>query len=414
MDHAWCHDTERDAAVRAAEDGRTKPLPTLDEPIANPFTDASERSVPVSKTGEGQSGMRTERVTLEITQFKNSGYKSPSEWDWDFFLRGEALTDGVSVRVVDAHAEKVAESVAWEGARDAYRGRILRLTEERDKAIRERDALRAARITQSLTADRFASAVQEADTLRARVAELEAKLAPHANAGGGSNHAAQTASGGGVQSNQPLADGGRPREESAESATAESSPSLSRALPVAPADGADPTASGGGEPQCVSSASCGSTTGDSGRDWHLASSGREPVAWMCEWTDHAELYGSKTQAERAAAGDVVPQPLYHQPPQPRGWLTGEEREAVDHAREAWKARAEVFRNSHDPASESVCESNAAILLNLLAGSSPPEVVLPMCIYEHGGDFWRGWMSCESAFRKALAAAGVAVKEVGRE
>jgi len=33
-DHAWCHDIARDAAVRAAEDGRTEPLPTLEECIA--------------------------------------------------------------------------------------------------------------------------------------------------------------------------------------------------------------------------------------------------------------------------------------------------------------------------------------------------------------------------------------------
>jgi hypothetical protein len=51
MTHAWCRDIARDAAVRAAEDGRTGPLPTLEEAIASPFTDAAERSVPVSKTG---------------------------------------------------------------------------------------------------------------------------------------------------------------------------------------------------------------------------------------------------------------------------------------------------------------------------------------------------------------------------
>jgi hypothetical protein len=33
-DHAWCSDPPRDAAVRAAEDGRDRPLPTLKEAIA--------------------------------------------------------------------------------------------------------------------------------------------------------------------------------------------------------------------------------------------------------------------------------------------------------------------------------------------------------------------------------------------
>jgi len=32
--HAWCHDVARDAAVRAAEDSRDRPLPTLGECIA--------------------------------------------------------------------------------------------------------------------------------------------------------------------------------------------------------------------------------------------------------------------------------------------------------------------------------------------------------------------------------------------
>jgi hypothetical protein len=36
-DHAWCHDIARDAAVRAAEDNRTGPLPTLEEAIVLAF-----------------------------------------------------------------------------------------------------------------------------------------------------------------------------------------------------------------------------------------------------------------------------------------------------------------------------------------------------------------------------------------
>ena len=65
--HAWCKSPARDEAVREAEDGRDRPLPTLKECIAAPFAEAAERSPSMSKTGDGQSGMRTERVTLEIT-----------------------------------------------------------------------------------------------------------------------------------------------------------------------------------------------------------------------------------------------------------------------------------------------------------------------------------------------------------
>jgi len=176
MTHAWCSDPSRDAGVRAAEDGRDRPLPTLEEAIAAPFADAAERSSTVSETGEGQSGLRTERVTLEIT---HPSPNSLHKWQWDMIVRRYCE----SVRVVE------------EELSDAWAQRLARLTAERDAAIRERDALRAARITQALTADRFAAAVQEADTLRARVAELEAKLAPDAHAEGESNHAAPAASG---------------------------------------------------------------------------------------------------------------------------------------------------------------------------------------------------------------------------
>ena len=359
----WCRDPARDEAVRAAEDNRDRPLPTLEEAIAAPFACAVckgevydhrfKESCPrcggdaetwlghkvlsaiaidgfrkveeawsmIPKTSSPTSapeqenkgdGMRTERITLEVTH--GECYCLP-EWSWATILR---LHPGESVRVVDAHAERVAESVAWEGARDAYRGRILRLTEERDAAIRERNKLRA------------------------RVAELESRNVT-------------------------------PGEDSC----------------------AAPAASGGGAEQCVTPGSCGATTGDSCQDWQLTSSGGgKPVAWMCEWTDHTSLYLSKIYAESDAADDVVPQPLYLAPPQPRGWLTGEERKWIEYMK----------GNCVLPYAGMAC------MEAILARSTPPEVVL------------RSWTETNHANRvmsaeeviAAIAAAGVAVKEVGRE
>jgi hypothetical protein len=221
MTHAWCSDVTRDAAVRAAEDGRDRPLPTLGEcidgmfpksgsassgvehenkgvrmtksdrqaadyraeAIARPFADAAERSSTVSETGEGQSGMRTERVVLEVTHF---GPESAASWEWKYHIRPRHIFE--SVRVVELserHAEFVS-SATWQ-AETAER--------ERDAAIRERDAAKA-RLADYENDDDL---VRERSQLKARVAELEAaaKLASHANADGEANHAAEGVTGDG-------------------------------------------------------------------------------------------------------------------------------------------------------------------------------------------------------------------------
>lgn len=188
MTHAWCSDPARDAAVRAAEDCRDRPLPTLEQAIAAPFANASERSVPVSETGEGQSGMRTERVTLEVVHGAIASVNDQRWWDSRLWIEPQK---GESVRVVD------------EPLSDAWAQRLNRLTAELDAAIRERDQMKARLSRVLKSSDSMWSKIlvvgAERDKLRARVAELEAaaKLAPRANDDGGSNHAAQPASGGG-------------------------------------------------------------------------------------------------------------------------------------------------------------------------------------------------------------------------
>jgi hypothetical protein len=163
-DHAWCHDPARDAAVRAAEDNRTGPLPTLGEAIAAPFACTAcggfgmdhrckESCDDCEWTPQTSDGMRTERITLELTHDLDARLS-----DWIVEVVDESLGLMESVRVVEeAHFDDLAQ-----------------VAMERDAAIRERDTLRAERITQALTADRFAAAVQEADALQARVEELEA------------------------------------------------------------------------------------------------------------------------------------------------------------------------------------------------------------------------------------------------
>lgn len=133
---------ERDAAIRER-----------DEAIAEPFVEPAKCSPAVSETGETQSGLRTERVTLEVT------HSVPvASWDWTNIL--ETYRPGESVRVVDDQ-------------REAQRGIIDTLTRLNDAAIRERDESKQR-------ADRDAvKCIALADKvigLKARVASLESQL----------------------------------------------------------------------------------------------------------------------------------------------------------------------------------------------------------------------------------------------
>jgi hypothetical protein len=102
----------------------------------------------------------------------------------------------------------------------------------------------------------------------------------------------------------------------------------------------------------------------------------------------------RKEADRVAekwGGTVVP--LYRAPPQPRGWLTGEERDLI-----AWIVDGDAYT-----------EKAQSIAKGLLARSTPLEVVKPNEKHYHH-------ITCSSRdadWIAALAAAGVAVKEVGK-
>jgi hypothetical protein len=261
------------------------------EAIAGPFADAAERSSTVSKTGEGQSGMRTERITLEVTHGAALSAREWRMWRTIFDPRY-----GESVRVVEEpHFDDLAQ-----------------VAMQRDAAIREREVAlaRVAHLEDGNRAlkDAADAACDLLDESNARVAELEA-------------------------------------------------------------------ASGGGEGEPVA--------------WGVIDE-RQKVREQFEERDDAVSY-----ARAAIYGQIVEKqkltvvPLYRSPPQPRGWLTAEEREAVQ-----WAADA-AYDKQH-PAEDT--------LRNILARSSPPEVDLPISLSPID----------EELIRAALAAAGVAVKEGGRE
>ena len=433
MNHAWSSNPSRDAAVRVAEDGRDRPLPTLGECIDGMIP----KSVPASSAvdhenkgvGMAESGLRTERVTLEVT-YDNRISNNPHAWNWSGYAdayRVGGLLSGESVRVVEEEerqappttktattendyvppapvsrpaetrqtkAERIGggwwfpkydkpsappppppapprvhrgsgvfdangDEVPWEGV-------VAALTEERDAAIRERDTLRASAITQSLTADRFASAVQEADTLRARVAELESRNVTH----GEGSCAAQAASGGGVI--RDMTDSLRSNTADADEKHAALATLVEA---VCPGWALTQAASGGGEGEPV--------VDDSPFVWAVIQKGRDH-SWCFAFRRH------KDQAqEEFPPSEFVHVPLYRQPPQPRGWLTEEERDLI----------AGITDD------DEYTEEGQNIAKALLARSSPPEVVLPEMVIAYDD---------MDALKEALAAAGVAVKEAGRD
>jgi hypothetical protein len=460
MTHAWCHDIARDAAVRAAEDNRTRPLPTLGECIDGMFP----KSVSASSTADHENkgdGMRTERVTLEITRPAIANYPAPAkQFMWQHLLRNVVQGERESVRVVEdeetippapvsrpaetrqTKAERVGggwwfpkydkpsappppplapprvhrgsgvvdadgDEVPWEGV-------VAAITAERDAAIRERDALRAARITQSLTADRFAAAVAEADKLRARVDELESRTSTPgegwcaADAASGNSQASldgsQAASGGGESIGRKLAERlGRflDRLESGEI-------DMPNGLPTAE--------SGGGGWHCARTSPppigefklcrwvttvCGNrqvSYGEGARrpDGMWGSSNRVEKIPPEQWQDlPAGPSVGRERWEREAASGVGEHfaDASKMVEQPRGWLSGDERLALDAARTIIDGSGRT--------------NIGATIDDLLARSSPPEVVLPR-VYCHGGD---GEQLLDiKDVRAALAAAGVAVKE----
>jgi len=166
------------------------------------FAHAAERSSTVSKTGEGQSGLRTERVTLEVT------HGNPwriNTWEWAYILR---LGAGESVRVVSdeerqwdvaslrADVAKLENDKQFlverlrplndailaafddNGDRMSSLAALRVLIDQRDAAIREREELRKSWLRSEESGTRLLAqrnaALDDADGLRKRVAELEA------------------------------------------------------------------------------------------------------------------------------------------------------------------------------------------------------------------------------------------------
>ena len=394
--HAWCRDIERDEAVRAAEDGRSGPLPTLEEAIADPFTKtariretetAVEPAIPAADAqGGGVAGLRTERVTLEVTH-DVAGYPLAS-WDWRDILRCARYHRDVceSVRVV----EEVAIDAQW----------AERITDERDAAIRERDELRRALLVENDHALRIkderdaaeaanASWCKAAGIMNARVAELESQLESAPAASGNSSEILTSSPAASGAAGMDVAEIARLAFDAGWGSSRDGFNAECAFDHLAPKGS---TFEGkGGEPyeklkrdsvaKIMSEAASGAA-------------GTVPVAWGILRGGHFIVAtvnkSAATESCKDHGGTVVA--LYAAPQPAKGWLTEKDREWLTYLLQNFPVSSAVNEWIH----------------SLLARSTPPEVVLPR-VYCYGGD-GEPLVDLEDV-RAALAAAGVTVKEV---
>ena len=379
MSHSWCRDVERDEAVRAAEDGRPGPLPTLEEAISRAGQFAPPEAPQPPKCTERESGLRTERVTLEI---KHS--VPVAKWDWTNIL--ETYRPGESVRVVE----------------ETHFNDLANVAMERDAAIRELDKLRGE-ITSVLDRSEFAST--ELTRLRNRVADLESQLESVACRAATAETALESAPAASVVPSVVSEMTDIIRSNATEDAKHAALATLVEA--VCPGWRLAPAASGAAVDPVLREARL---RDESRTKAYVASlddasdaAGTEPDAWGVRrngLVDAVAYRSFRSSAERSAeqwGGTVVP--LYAAPQAAKGWLTAEEREVIKRVNE------HLFETSQ-------LEFTDIVTLDaLLARSSPPEVVLPR-VYCHGGD-GEPLVDLEDV-HAALAAAGVTVKEVGCE
>jgi hypothetical protein len=261
------------------------------------------------------------------------------------------LKPGESVRVVEL-SERHAEFVSSETLR------ADRAERERDAAIREREQLRDSyRHCREVNA----SVCDERDKLTARVAELQAQTS---TAGEGSC-AAPAASGGGEGEGTFFGAGGPFNFQYAE-------------------DSFFPPNVHGFLRQCVKIKEAppqprGWLTPEQRSVLELVASDAETSSVRPRWRNVSRVIRDIL----ASATDA----------QPRGWLSEEERELI-----AGIADDDEFT-----------EDGQNIAKALLARSSPPEVVLPTVF---STSLLGDRLLVEAQVKEALAAAGVAVKEVG--
>ena len=392
--HPWCSNLARDTAIRAAEDAAASerpPVPDhrdLPERVARleaaVFGVTESRSADARTDETSQGGLRTERVTLEVTQTAED-FVPLSEWGW----HGLRHWGASSVRVVPSSEAAIPDVSDQDGDRVAidWPGLAKVLQSERDAAIRERDAAlarvaaaeaRAAELEAALkilddgqpTAPSDLGIWGTANELSARCQELAARLV-----------AAST------------------RATAAEARVAELEKQQADAEPVAwrvTAD--DPPPAGQMVLGRWDLLICGNRTVSYGE---VVNTSPFPNVWWCAASRSERIPPTQWRPlppgpkEDRASWEVKPA-ADRAPPPPRGWLLPEERLALDAARTILDQGG---------------RTNVGVTIDaILSRNSPPRVRLPECPYESYDDGWNPWFAAIEAMQKALAAAGVEVGE----
>jgi hypothetical protein len=343
-DHAWCHDPDRDEAVRAAEDGRTGPLPTLEEAIAV-FSPSEE-------------GLRTERVTLEIVRGDGLHVR---QWPWHDILKAWGLgeeDEAESVRVVEDEPSSDADAEVLRHAFVASEIQRLKADAEVDRLRKE---LEAASGGGERLREQVASIVHEAMRFY--------RLAETARWQGGNSFAES-----------------RARQAAAE--IVELMQAASGGNPPETPEGSTQAASGGGEGEPVA--------------FVLNEEQEAAVRYFCTLCGESDpvKIGHAAALSTLLPGSVCYRPPQPATPQPRGWLTEEQRNAL-----RWVC-------SITPIPTAEADKHFAALRALRARSSPPEVVKPQGLGGPKLDQETTIQRRDRQWTKALAAIGVAVKEVG--
>ena len=351
---------------------------------------------PATRPGEAANGLRTERVTLEITIAAD---QIPTGWPWDSILRRLVRADkGESVRVVEEVAPAVhrgsgvfdanGDEVPWEGVVAALQAQRIGLRADVKSAEKDNERLREQLES---VADRAAAAETENEKLLARVRDWErVHQAAHLMA---SLESAPDASkwrmlkvGETVEVGDEMTDDYFKPWRDAGSCVGQEVASgdfaFRRRVPA-------PAASNSSGILTSSPAASGAARTAT---W-FAAVGKFGLKNVCM------AFNSFGECEKFADGEVRIIPLYATPRPAKGWLTAEERELIAGITD----------------SDDYTEEGQNIAKALLARDTPPEVVLRSeahsIIYADNKNMNRVFRAKDVI--EALAAIGVSVKEVGK-